>query len=107
MTRMPAAALLLTALAGPALGTEPMRFASVHVDLPVGDRAFPGGPEAEAINNNCLTCHSAGMVLTQPRLTRAQWQAEVDKMIHTYKAPVDPADIDAIVAYLASLEPPP
>ena len=76
---------------------------SVTIDLPDGDRTFPGGTEADAINNNCLACHSAGMVLTQPSLTRATWQAEVDKMREVYKAPIAAADAPAIVDYLANL----
>jgi mono/diheme cytochrome c family protein len=75
---------------------------SVSVDIPNGDRNFEG-PGADVVNNNCLACHSAGMVLTQPRLPRAVWQAEVEKMRNTYKAPVDAADIPAIVDYLATL----
>jgi hypothetical protein len=43
------------------------------------------------------------MVLTQPALPRATWQAEVDKMRGTYKAPVAAADVPAIVDYLANL----
>jgi cytochrome c2 len=31
---------------------------SVSVDLPPGDDMFPDGPGADAINNNCLACHS-------------------------------------------------
>jgi cytochrome c5 len=76
---------------------------SVRIDLPDSDRAFPGGAAADAINNNCLACHSAGMVLTQPALSRAAWQAEVDKMRASYKAPVAPEDVPAIVDYLANL----
>jgi hypothetical protein len=78
---------------------------SVSLELPTSDRSFPGGATADAINNNCLTCHSAGMVLTQPLLTRAAWQSIVDKMRGFYKAPIDPKDVDAIVSYLADLEP--
>ena len=63
---------------------------------------FPGGIDAEAINNNCLACHSASMVLNQPRLNRATWQRIVEKMRSRYKAPVADADVPAIVAYLAS-----
>jgi cytochrome c553 len=74
---------------------------SVNVDLPAGDRQFPGGTEADAINNNCLACHSANMVLNQPALPKATWEAEVRKMINIYKAPVDDADVASIVAYLA------
>ena len=75
---------------------------SVDVSLPMSDRTFPDGPHADVINNNCVACHSAGMVLTQPSLKRAEWQAEVNKMRNTYKAPVSDADAAAIVDYLAS-----
>jgi cytochrome c553 len=73
---------------------------SVNVDFPSDDKQFPGGAEADAINNNCLACHSADMVLNQPPLPRATWEAEVHKMISAYKAPVDDADVAPIVAYL-------
>jgi hypothetical protein len=75
---------------------------SVSVDLPAGDRMFPDRADAEAINNNCLSCHSAGMVLNQPGLTRSTWQRLVEKMRSQYKAPVANEDVPAIVAYLAS-----
>jgi cytochrome c5 len=74
----------------------------VNVDIPNRDRQFEG-PGSDVVNNNCLACHSAGMVLTQPRLPRAVWQAEVEKMRNTYKAPVDAEDVPAIVDYLANL----
>jgi hypothetical protein len=74
---------------------------SVSITLPTSDRMFPGS-DAEAINNNCLACHSAGMVLTQPPLTSAAWKAEVEKMRTQYKAPVAKDDVPAIVAYLTA-----
>src|SRR5439155_9450066 len=77
---------------------------SVSVDLPPGDDMFPNGPGADAINNNCLACHSADMVLNQPALPKAQWEAEVDKMSTAYKAPIDPKDVDAILDYLVSIK---
>jgi hypothetical protein len=73
---------------------------SVSVDLPTSDITFPGGTAADAINANCLSCHSASMVLTQPNLAKAAWAAEVDKMIHTFKAPIDQRNATAIVDYL-------
>jgi len=87
-------------------GTAPVTgFAlkSVSVDLPVSDVAFPGGAKADAIAANCLSCHSAGMVLTQPALTKAAWTGIVEKMIHAYKAPVAEADVAAIVDYLQEI----
>lgn len=95
---IPALADLLTPAA--TVAQAAMTFTSVHVELPESDRQFPG-PGADAINNNCLACHSAGMVLNQPAMTQAAWQAEVSKMINAYKAPVAPADVPAIVGYLA------
>ena len=76
---------------------------SVRVDIPDRGTTFPGSG-SDAINNNCLVCHSAGMVLNQPALPKAAWQAEVDKMIHVYKAPVAPEDVAAIVDYLAKIK---
>jgi cytochrome c553 len=76
---------------------------SVNTNFPGSDRTFPGGASADAINKNCLLCHSAGMVLTQPSLSRADWQGEVDKMRNFYKAPIPAKDVPAIVDYLAKL----
>lgn len=98
---------LSVARAQTAASAQPrMTFKSVSVDLPAGDHLFPGGQEAEATNNNCLTCHSAGMVLNQPALPAASWDAEVHKMIGVYKAPIAADDVPAIVAYLAKTKGP-
>jgi cytochrome c5 len=80
---------------------------SVSADLPIGDVTFPGGAAADVMANNCTACHSAGMVLTQPALSRADWEGEVAKMRSIYKAPVATEDVPAIVAYLAALNPGP
>src|SRR6202795_2675203 len=76
----------------------------VKVDLPDSDKMFPDGPGSDAINNNCLACHSADMVLNQPALSKEAWSAEVHKMIPTYKAPVAPEDVCAFVDYLTRLK---
>src|SRR5271155_3854597 len=73
---------------------------SVNVNLPRSNRTFPGGGGADANNNNCLLCHSAGLVLTQPGLSRADWQGEVEKMRDIFKAPIAAQDVPAIVDYL-------
>jgi len=74
---------------------------SPKVDVPTSDAMFPAGPGSDAINNNCLACHSADHVLNQPSLSREAWQEIVNKMITAYKAPVSPDDAKAIVDYLA------
>ena len=84
--------------------TEPISDHSpITVDLPFGDRMFPDGPGSDLVNSNCLACHSAGMVLNQPALSKAQWRTEVEKMRTAYKAPIDPKDVDAIVNYLIAV----
>ncbi len=79
----------------------PFALTSETVTLPTSSRTFPGGAEADAINTNCVICHSPGMVLNQPALTRAAWEAEVRKMITVYKAPIPEDAVAPIVAYLA------
>jgi cytochrome c553 len=90
-------------LPGPSIAVGGVTLRSVSINLPESNRIFPGGAEADAINNNCLICHSAGMVLTQSSLSRADWQAEVEKMRNFYKAPIAAKDVPAIVDYLAKL----
>src|SRR5260370_22236130 len=77
---------------------------SVNVKFPRSDSTFPDGRGADAINNDCLLCHSAGMVLDQAKLSRAEWQTEVDKMRDSYKAPFAAEDIPAIVDYLVNVK---
>lgn len=85
----------------PPSAAAPFALKSVSVDLPASTDSFPGGTVADAINANCLACHSASMVLTQPTLPKATWQGIVEKMMHAYKAPVPPKDEAAIVDYLS------
>jgi hypothetical protein len=100
-----ASLIVITAIAGASATEKLTGFKSETVDLPFGDRNF-SGPNADAINNNCLSCHSAGMVLNQPAMPRAVWQAEVDKMRAVYKAPIAEGDVKPIVDYLAQLKGP-
>ena len=100
------AAIVLSAASMPlaASAATPLELKSVKVDLPDSDKMFPNGPGADAINNNCLACHSADMVLNQPALSKQAWAAEVNKMINNYKAPVTAEDVGPIVDYLAALK---
>ena len=87
-----------TTVSAPSVGLR-----SVNVEFPSSDRAFPPGENVDVVTNNCTSCHSAGMILTQPKLTAATWTTEVNKMRHTYKAPVPDEAVPQIVAYLAAL----
>jgi len=80
--------------------------APVRVTLPVNDAVFPslgaGAPSPEAVNANCLSCHSVEMVMMQPKLTEAQWTATVKKMRTVMKAPIAESDEAAIIAWLTA-----
>ncbi len=69
--------------------------------LPEETSTFRPGPGMDTAQNNCLTCHSADYINTQPPNSGAKfWEAEVTKMIKAYRAPVNDADAKAIVDYL-------
>jgi len=82
-------------------------FKLLHLELPPDATSFPDGPNVKTMNQNCLACHSADMVVDQPLLPRATWGAEVAKMRNTYKAPISDADIPLIVDYLTATHAPP
>jgi mono/diheme cytochrome c family protein len=96
------AGIALSPFAGKA--ETPVSLKSVTVELPAGDRMFPAGPGSDVANDNCLACHSAGMVLNQPALSKTAWEAEVNKMRDAYKAPIDAKDVNAIIDYLMSIK---
>jgi hypothetical protein len=95
---MKRALLLSLALAG--CQREQSAFQNVSVTLPEDTVQLPDGPNADLVRAACTGCHSAEMILTQPRLDAKAWTATVEKMAKVYKAPVDPKDVPAIVAYL-------
>jgi cytochrome c553 len=75
---------------------------SVSVQLPVSTQGFAPGAGAE-LAGKCLICHSAEMVTTQPRLTEAQWKAEINKMRNVYGAPIADDEVDRLTAYMTAL----
>ena len=81
-------------------GADPIQLKSTKVEYPTSDVMFTGDG-ADAINNNCLACHSADHVLNQPLLSKKTWEEVVHKMVTAYKAPISPDDEKQIVEYLA------
>jgi len=75
----------------------------VSVDLPASDLEFPAGRDADLANVHCLICHSAGMVLRQPALTKDQWRAEVVKMRTAFGALVPAEQVESLTEYLHRL----
>ena len=58
-------------------------------------------PGRDAVENNCAACHSLDYPrINAPFLNRKMWQAEVDKMINLFGAPIEPGDAAIAVDYL-------
>ena len=55
----------------------------------------------DTVERNCAACHSLDYIqMNSPFPNAALWDAEVNKMINTYGAPIDEADAAAIKEYL-------
>jgi len=58
-------------------------------------------PGVERVEANCGSCHSLDYLpMNSPFLNAAYWQAEVNKMINAFGAPIDEADAKIITEYL-------
>lgn len=100
---------LVIAAAATAAGAQakaPIVLKSIEVTLPDSSRTLPDGTGLAAVQNNCLACHSAGMILNQPAMAKAAWEAEVAKMRNVYKAPIAETEVPAIVDYLTAAKGP-
>ena len=60
-------------------------------------------PGREAVQSHCVTCHSLDYPrINSPFMDRKAWEAEVNKMISAYGAPITPEDAKVIIDYLAT-----
>lgn len=92
------ATLLLVALA--AAGTR-LYAKVVSITLPTDTATFKNAPGVTQANAQCLTCHTALYVITQPPLSYKAWTAEVAKMKKLYGAPIPTNEIPELAYYLA------
>lgn len=104
-------AAILLPLAGLALQADGRPLQAGGRALQAGGAALPNdegllperyGVSSDAVNGNCLACHSAMMITTQPRFSRVQWGETIAKMRSAYGAPIDPADDKAIIDWLVA-----
>ena len=83
---------------------QPVHAAPKTIELPPdGAQLKPSSLEGYAkAQANCVACHSAEYMLYQPPTApRPYWDAMVKRMKGVFKAPIDDADMPAIVDYLA------
>ena len=87
--------VLLLAVPGAAMA------AAVVYELPEERSELKPGPGVDVVQGNCVSCHSADYITTQPpRAGGLFWRTEVTKMIRLYHAPIEESDVEAIVEYL-------
>ena len=59
-------------------------------------------PGIDKVEANCAACHTLAYIpMNSPFLDAKTWDAEVNKMIKAYGAPIEAADAKAIADYLA------
>ena len=68
-------------------------FTALATDLAEGE----GLQETQSF---CVMCHSTRYITMQPPLPAAVWEAEMNKMIKTYGAPIPEPSAKKILAYL-------
>ncbi len=76
---------------------------SKSIDLPADGVQLKASalPGYEKARTQCVACHSAEYMLYQPPTApRAYWDAMVKRMKAVFPAPVEDADMPAIVDYL-------
>ena len=74
--------------------------AAENFKLPPDTAKLKPGPGAALVTAQCLLCHSADYISTQPRLARTAWRASVQKMKDKYGAPIPTDKLDALAEYL-------
>ena len=77
-------------------------FAQTKEKVEVPYVAFPVkmGKGFDAVQANCLMCHSFGYIINQGRQSRKFWRGKVDKMIIHFKAPIDEKSAKIVTDYL-------
>lgn len=88
--------ILLVVLLGSTL------FAQVKsdVEVPYISYEIKMGKGFDAVNANCLMCHSFGYIINQGPQSRLFWKKKIDKMITHFKAPINKADQKTVLNYL-------
>ena len=77
-------------------------FAQVEqkVEVPYISYEIKMGKGFDALQTNCLMCHSFGYIINQGPQSRMFWRKKVDKMITHFKAPIIEKDAKVVTNYL-------
>ncbi len=76
---------------------------SVHsIELPTVTTELNAGEGKDVTERYCSVCHSIDYITMQPKFTKAQWTAVVNKMIKVMGAPIPEKDAKIIEGYLTA-----
>jgi len=77
-------------------------FAQVEqkIEVPYISYEIKMGKGFDAVQANCLMCHSFGYIINQGPQSREFWNKKVQKMITHFKAPIMKEDAKTVVDYL-------
>jgi len=74
---------------------------SLHsIELPKVTTELKAGEGKDVTERFCSICHSLDYITMQPKFTRSQWTAEVNKMIKVMGAPIPEENAKIIEGYL-------
>jgi hypothetical protein len=83
--------------APPGFSVDSQYSAGAYASLPP---VLPPGVGQQETASFCSICHSTRYITMQHPLPSATWEAEVNKMIHAYGAPIPEASAKKITLYL-------
>jgi sulfite dehydrogenase (cytochrome) subunit B len=91
-----------------ALGITPLAYGKISessgnqktIVLPPEQVTLNPGKGQDKVLEHCAVCHSLDYILMQPRGTKAQWTATVQKMIRLFGAAIPEDTAQAIAEYL-------
>lgn len=79
----------------------PVHEMNLYPDLPP---EFPEHVGKAEFTSYCAICHSLKYISTQPNFPVKTWEAEVNKMIQKYHAPIDSVTAGKILNYLVAVK---
>lgn len=78
--------------------------ATTAPDLKNVQVTLPAAAGSQTFNANCVICHSAALVFTQPDFPEKTWTSIVTKMQKVYGAPVSDSAAKIIIQYLSTVK---
>lgn len=94
-------AVVLIILAAAVFANAEQKGSAHSIQLPDVKTDLKAGEGKDITERFCIICHSLDYITMQPKFTKAQWTAEVDKMIKVMGAPVPEKEAGTIKRYLA------